>query len=162
MQNISFLAILAVLLGCAFFFSQQTNLSSDTPDETEPTDEKDETLADIPTCNDSLTGEEMLSCLNDAVEISGRLVDNTVDEILSLEPAADQRMDFMDTQLAWEDSRDMDCDYAFNKNDQTGDAAIQRAQCLLDHNLERLARLESYLCDWFTESGCEPSALSFP
>jgi len=162
MQNISFLAILAVLLGCAFFFSQQTNLSSDASDEMESTDETGETLVDIPTCDDSLTGEEMLSCLNDAVEISGRLVDNAVDEILSMEPAADQRMDFMDTQLAWEDSRDMDCDYAFKKKDQSGDAVIQRAQCLLNHNRERLVKLESYLCDWFAESGCEPSALTSP
>lgn len=162
MQNISFLAILAVLLGCAFFFSQQTNLSSIAPGDTEPTDETGETLADIPTCDNTLTDEETLSCLSDAVEISGRLVDNAIDELLAQEPAADQRMDFMDAQLAWEDSRDMDCDFVFNIKDQTGDAAIQRAQCLLDHNLERLARLESYFCDWFSESECEPSALTSP
>lgn len=162
MQNFSFLAILAVLLGCAFFFSQQTELGQDARLQTNTPVGNDETLTEIPTCDDSMHGHDALACYDKAANISERWVTHFVDELLALEKTDDERMAFMETQLAWEASRDADCEFIYEKSESEQTADLKRAQCLLSHNLARLEKLEGYLCDLYGASNCNLTEATSP
>jgi|GEM_PF-879705 uncharacterized protein YecT (DUF1311 family) len=164
MQNISFLAIIGVLLSCAFFFSQQTksNLADPLPDETVTTAPKVETLEDLPTCPDESSSPEGLACYSEAAEVSQRLVAAKVDEILALEPESSRRMAFMELQFAWEESRDADCTYVRELVDDPDQRLIEEKACLRDHNLDRLSQLENTLCDWYDLSSCQGSEATAP
>ena len=162
MQNFSFFAILAVLLGCAFFFSQLTELSDTARLQTDTPDAINEPLADIPPCDDSLDDRDALTCYNDAVQVSQQWVDHAVDELSVLETAVDERMAFMETQLAWEESRDADCEFIHDKSNSSQIANLRQAKCLLSHNLARLEQLESYLCELYGASDCDQTEVTSP
>jgi uncharacterized protein YecT (DUF1311 family) len=156
-QNLSFLALIATLMSCAFFFSQQTN----TDQQATPMEEdlntgapKVETLADVPDCSVEQDEQSTLVCFSRAAAVSARLVDARVDEILSYETDTARRMDFMDSHLAWEDSRDVDCSFVrtFEESDIQQD--IAEVECLQEHNLERFAQLEQTLCGYYQAESC--------
>jgi uncharacterized protein YecT (DUF1311 family) len=154
MQNISFLAIVGVLLGCAYFFSQLTKVSQrEVPPAVTPS-QAPETVADIPDCDADLAEQDVLACLVDAAEVSDHLVENAVDEIRQLESDPERRVAFLDTQIAWEESRKADCDLVYAMADDTEQGETLRASCLRERNLQRLAQLEKYICDWYPTADC--------
>lgn len=115
---------------------------------------KVETLADVPDCSVEQDEQSTLVCFSRAATVSARLVDARVDEILSYETDTARRMDFMDSHLAWEDSRDADCSFVrtFEESDIQQD--IAEAECLQEHNLERFALLEQTLCGYYQAESC--------
>jgi len=154
MQNISFLAIVAVLLGCAFFFSQQTKLEEEGSGAKIIPSKTPQSKADIPDCTDELGGEEAQACLSEAVEISEQLVEDMMDRVLAMETDPERRIDFREIQFAWEDSRDADCNYVRRMHAEDDQGEIDQAACLRDHNLARLEQLQEYLCEWYPDSSC--------
>jgi uncharacterized protein YecT (DUF1311 family) len=61
----------------------------------------------------------------------------------------------MEVQLAWEESRDADCDYVKSMESEEGKAALNEAICLYDHNLSRYDQLQAYYCEWYDASPCD-------
>ncbi len=160
MQNLSFLAIIGALLICAFFFSQQskTNLQSPLPHQTESMQSEEVkpiSTQDIPDCTDLESEEEILTCYTEAASLSAILLDIKMDAILEMETDSQNRMDFMEIQLAWEESRDADCDFVQNKSQQKEESEVNQLICLRDHNLDRYEQLQSYYCQWYDPSSCE-------
>lgn len=155
MQNISFLVIVSVLLGCAFFFSQLTNFDHDEPINTVIPDIGDDTGEVIPSCTGELSPSDLVACYSEADQKSEKLVDDAVDRILDMETDTNERISFMDIQLDWEESRDADCSYIHDRTEDPQQADINEFICLRDQNLERLSQLEAYYCDWYGEEGCE-------
>ena len=160
MQNISFLAILAVLLGCAFFFSQQTNLGTRTTQATATSNPSGKTIADIPDCQTENTIDAQLNCFSDAVEVSQQLLDDKVDEILAMESESERRVAFLEVQFAWEASRDADCTFMAEMTPNDDEAAINENACLQEQNLARLGQLEEIYCEWYAISPCQDTAAS--
>jgi len=160
MQNLSFLVIIAVLLGCGFLFSQQSN--PEPPDSTkdDPSSDHEETIADIPDCSGINSGDDLEACSEEGVGISKRLLNAAVDEILSLESDAEERLTFVNVQTAWEESRDADCSFVFDRTDDPQQARIEEAICLREHNLARSAQLKNNLCDWYAADGCPGDGLA--
>lgn len=154
MQNISFLVIISVLLGCAFFFSQLTNLDQGEPTSTVAPDDEDELAGEIPSCTDESSPSEKVDCYSEAALISENLVNDAVDRILDMETDSDERISFMDIQFDWEESRDADCSYIHDRTDDPQQAEIKESICLRDQNLDRLNQLEAYYCDWFGGGDC--------
>jgi uncharacterized protein YecT (DUF1311 family) len=154
MQTISFLVIIAVLLGCGFLFSQQSNLNEPDIPQTETPVENRETVADIPDCSKLDSLDEVAACYDNAVAMSNRLVNAALDAILDIEFDPDERIAFMDVQLSWEKSRDADCAFVYDREEDMKKAQIEEAICLTDHNLSRLALLEKYYCEWYTAEDC--------
>ncbi len=157
-QNLSFIALIAMLMSCTFFFSQQTKTdpqATQPPDDAETSAPKVETLADVPDCSVEQDEQATLVCLSRAAAVSTRLVDARVDEILSYESDTGRRMDFMDSHLAWEGSRDADCSFvrSFEESDIQKD--IAEANCLQEQNLDRLAQLERTLCGYYQADSCQ-------
>ncbi len=157
MQNISFFVIISVLLGCAFFFSQLTNLDQGESANTVTPDD-DEMVDDMPACTGEMSQSEEEACYSEAVQISEKLVNDAVDRILDMEANSDERISFMDDQFDWEESRDADCSYVYGQTDDTLEAGIRESICLRDQNLERLDQLEAFYCDWFGEGDCLASS----
>jgi uncharacterized protein YecT (DUF1311 family) len=157
MQNISFLAIIATLLSCAFFFSQQTQpKTTDEPKdaETAPKTLKDASLDDLPDCESEIDLEDSLTCYTQAAVVTANIVDERVDEILAQETDSGRRMDFLESQLAWEKSRDADC--AFER-EMAADPELQDLQentCQYNHNLARLNELGQTLCEYYQSTTC--------
>ncbi len=156
MQNLSFLAIIGVLLSCAFFFSQQTKneLSDNLTLTTETEMSNPATLEDLPDCSRVETDEERLSCYAEAAVLSEYLAEAKVDAILSMESESEDRMAFMEIQLTWEESRDADCAYLKSMASDETEADLAEAVCLYEHNLARYDQLESYYCEWYDDSTC--------
>jgi uncharacterized protein YecT (DUF1311 family) len=146
-----------MLMSCAFFFSQQTK-----PDQeaTPPQEEVDtgapkvETLADVPDCSVEQDEQSTLVCFSRAAAVSARLVDARVDEILTYESDTNHRMDFMESHLAWEDSRDADCTFVRSFEESEIQKDIAEADCLQERNLARLAQLEETLCGYYQADSC--------
>lgn len=157
MQNISFVAIIATLLSCAFFFSQQTKTAvTEEPvtDDTEGKAFKVESLDDVPDCSSEVDLEGSLRCYSQAGDISAGLVDAKVDEILSYETDSNLRMDFLESQLAWEKSRDTDCAFMRELVTEPDQQVLQEMTCLYDHNLDRLDELNQTLCQFYQSTTC--------
>jgi len=157
MQNLSFLAIVAALLSCAFFFSQQTktNLQAPLPQPPQTADASPKSIEDVPDCTGLETVEESQACYSQAALIAQQLLNSQTDAILEMETDSQRRMDFMAIQLAWEESRDKDCEYVKMLSDNDEHSALNEAICLWDHNLDRYEQLESYYCEWVDPSACE-------
>ncbi|MDY6866972.1 MAG: lysozyme inhibitor LprI family protein [Chloroflexota bacterium] len=160
MQNLSFLAIIGALLSCAFFFSQQTKsqLQSPLAQETDSIDAKrlgSLSIEDIPDCTNLDSEEEVSACYTEAASLSQQLLDSKIDAILKMETNSQHRMDFMEVQLAWEDSRDSDCDFVEDMSDREEKATQNKLICLTDRNLDRYEQLQSYYCQWYDASICE-------
>lgn len=157
MQNLSFLAIIAALLSCAFFFSQQTktNLSAPLPQASQTANVAPKSIEDIPDCTGLETVEESQACFSRAAVLAQQLMDSKVDAILELETDSQRRMDFIEIQLAWEESRNKDCEYIKALSSSDGQSALSEALCLREHNLDRYEQLTSYYCHWYNPSGFE-------
>jgi uncharacterized protein YecT (DUF1311 family) len=160
MQNISFFVIIAILLGCNFVFSQCTNpdASENAAEETSIAD--DETIADIPDCSDIKSEDDLIPCYQDAVAISNRLVDSAVDDIIALEADSDERLTFLDVQMTWEESRDAECSFVFDRETDPQKAKADQLKCLLEENLDRVNQLQIYLCDWYADDLCPEDGLT--
>ena len=154
MQNISFIAILGVLLSCSFFFSQLTNLGSENINTSEPQIEQVGTIEDIKKCTDDMADEEGFSCLEESVEVSQQLLDEKIDEILAQETESDRRIAIVESQNAWEESRDADCSMVFVMTAGDQQNRIDEMICLRDHNLERIKTMEENLCKWYGTPAC--------
>ena len=155
MQNISFLAIVAVLLGCAFFFSQQTKLEEQNPEKEVDTIAAPVTLDDVPACSVELEGDESLAFLIESVETSERLVESMVDQILAEETDTERRISFRKVQFSWEESRNTECAYVGEMDSDKDLGEIEEAVCLRDRNLERYEQLKGYLCEWYQGDSCQ-------
>ena len=161
MQNISFVAIIATLLSCAFFFSQQTKTDGadePTADDIDAKALKVESLDDVPDCASEVDIAASLACYTQAEEASSSLLDAKVDEILSYEPDSGRRMDFMESQLAWEKARDADCAYMRAMVTDPDQQDLQEMTCLNDHNLDRVDALNEMLCQFYEVSPCPETA----
>jgi len=157
MQNISFIAIVGVLLGCAFFFSQLTKVEQrEVPSAVTPS-MLPETVADVPDCDLDLPNDELLQCLQDAAEVSDRLVELAADRIRTMEADPENRIAFVDAQITWAESRNADCEFLTIMADDDDQAAISEAACLRDRNLQRLEQLETLYCDWYLSEDCTPT-----
>lgn len=156
-QNLSFIALIVTLMSCAFLFSQQTKTD---PQATQMEEDlntgapKVETLADVPDCSVEPDEQSTLVCFSRAAEVSTRLVDARVDEILSFETDTARRMDFMDSHLAWEDSRNADCSFVRSFEDSDIQKDIAEMDCLQERNLARFALLEQTLCGNYQADSC--------
>lgn len=155
MQNLSFFMIVSVLLSCAFFFSQQSNSRNRKPSATETIAIKDESLEDLPDCEVTMPDEEKLQCFTDAEAISRRLVEAKVADILAKETDSERRIAFMETQFAWEASRDADCNYLQKVSINSDGRSIDNAACIHSQNLARLEELDELYCNWYDPSGCD-------
>ncbi len=162
MQNISFIAIVGVLLGCAFFFSQLTKMDGTDLKETDSQPEAKMSIADITECDAALTGEDAQECYQEAAQIADQLVQEKVDQILSLETESDHRIAFIEMQQAWEDSRDADCEFIRQQSDDNGQESGKAEACLLEQNLTRLTQLDEIYCEWYGDVDCDPSQISVP
>ena len=154
-QNISFVAIIGVLLSCAFFFSQQINNNTPIEDKVDASLPKAETLEDLPDCSVGLTETTEAACYAEAATLSNQLVKNKVDTLLALEGDTGKRMAFMETQSSWEASRNADCAFIGELSEDTDRQEIAKNTCLRDHNLERLSLLETMICNYYDSVECE-------
>lgn len=154
MQNISFVTIIGVLLSCAFFFSQQVNHNDASKVEEEISQPKVESLEDLRDCTNGLTEAEQLACYQDAVNLTQRLVEAKVKEILALETDTGKRITFVETQTSWEESRDADCAFVSGLSSEADQQEINKLICLRDHNLERLLLLDETVCQYYDSSTC--------
>ena len=156
-QNLSFLAIIATLLSCAFFFSQQNNSGNDNSDAvplTSVNTPQVESVVDIQDCASEETSEDQLKCLSQAVDASDTLLESRLNMILDQISDSDLRIKLVESQMNWEDSRDADCAFV---RDLEGDADlvdIEEKTCLQEANLERLDYLNLVYCDLNPGSDC--------
>ncbi len=157
MQNISFLAIIATLMGCAFFFSQQNNNSSD--DSTSPLSGAAsvpvvESVVDVPDCASADFDGDVMACLSQAVEATQTLLDSKLDAILALTMDSNLRIKLVDSQMNWEDSRDADCDLLRGLETDSDQKDMDEMTCLREANLERLDYLNLLYCEIAPEADC--------
>ena len=160
MQNISFLAIIATLMSCAFFFSQKNNSSEDDPASTQSAMgnvSQVESAVDIPDCSAEAAGDDQLKCLSQAVEASESLLESKLDAILAQTTDSELRIKLVESQMNWEDSRDADCDLVRGLEADADQMDLDEKACLRDANLERLDYLNSLYCDINPEADCSPS-----
>lgn len=158
MQNFSFLAIVAVLLGCAFFFSQQTKLGARSSQATVTSIPSGKTIADIPDCQSEEALDDQTNCYLNALEISTQLLDTKVDEILTMETESERRVAFLEVQFAWEASRDADCAFLAEMASDDDESKLRESACLQEQNLARLTQLEEVYCEWYAVSPCVEAA----
>ncbi len=160
MQNLSFLAIIASLLSCAFFFSQQTRANLDAASAEKDAAEvpQPETLADLPDCSAELTLSEKETCLETAVALSQTILENKVDSLLDQESDSERRIAFVEMQFSWEESRQADCEYVQQMAGETSNSQLAYLDCLFQHNLNRLDELDQWFCQWYPDGGCASSA----
>jgi len=150
MQNISFLAIIATLMSCAFFFSQKNNNGTDDITSNQPgltNASLIESAVDVPDCSTEDTIEEQENCLSRAVDATQSLLDSKLNAILSLTTDSDLRIKLVESQMNWEDSRDADCDLVSGLESDLDQKVIDGQTCLRDSNLERLEYLNLIYCD---------------
>ena len=80
MQNISFIAILGVLLSCSFLFSQLTNVGTQDSAKTDTPVIRNETIEPLPICTDDMAEQEKYSCYAKGVEISSQMLEVKKDD----------------------------------------------------------------------------------
>lgn len=154
-QNISFVALIGILLSFTFFISQQINTESLEDGTVDTSLPAVESLEDLPDCSANLTGITKAECYADAAALSTQLVETKVDSILALEEDTGKRMAFIETQSSWEESRNADCTLIGELVEDADRQEIARNACLYEHNLERISLLEALICDYYDPSGCE-------
>jgi uncharacterized protein YecT (DUF1311 family) len=160
MQNLSFLAIIGVLLSCAFFFSQQADANVQSPlsinsISSEIGNTQPESVEDIPNCAGLEQAEESMACYRDAAALSEQLLDSKVNAVLAKETDSQRRMDFIEIQHAWEESRDKDCAFIQGLSQDELNTALSEAICLTEHNISRFEQLQSYYCEWYNSAQCD-------
>jgi uncharacterized protein YecT (DUF1311 family) len=154
-QNISFVAIIGILMSIAFFFSQQINNQAVGQDLMDTSLPKVETMEDIPDCLTEPDEAARVACYAQAATLSDQLVKAKVEAILALEADTGNWMSFIETQSSWEGSRNADCAFVAELAEDTDDAEIARNVCLLEHNLERNSLLKALICDYYDSSVCD-------
>jgi len=155
MQSISLLVIAGILLAIAFIISQQTRSGEREPDLAGTSHVDQETLGDVPTCTGLASSEEKLSCYAEAAQVSEAWVLAFVDEIIESEAEPAREIEFIEAQIAWEDSRDADCEFVRNiANAEGGDGLLEKLICLTEQNLARLERLAYYQHEWYCTEDC--------
>ncbi len=55
----------------------------------------------------------------------------------------------MQVQLAWEESRDAECDFIKDMSQDKEEAALNELICLQNHNLDRFEQLQIYYNEWY-------------
>ncbi len=155
-QNFSFVAIIATLMGCAFFFSQKTNHPDDAASSSEGviTASPVDPVVDLPDCSTDVDDADYVDCLIRAVDASQMLLDSKLDDILALTTDPDLRIKFMESQINWEDSRDADCDLIQGLGKAPAQGGVDEKTCLRDANLERLDYLNLIYCDLNPDAVC--------
>ena len=153
-QSITFLAIAAVLLVIAFYISQQTRSNERKPGLTFSPQMDNNTLSEMPDCTGLNSVMEELSCYAEAAQVSEARVLALVDELSHMEPDPERQVTFIETQIAWEEARDAECEYIRGTVDDTENAVLQELRCITNQNLDRLARLEQYRNEWYCEEDC--------
>lgn len=154
-QSVFLLMIAVILMIAAFFISQQTHSGDGRPrlTVTPPNDVGE--LREVPDCTDEDTVDDELACRLEAEQVSEALVMSLVDELMSLMTDTARRIEFMETQIAWEEARDADCAFVRGAAIDAVEGKLQELICLTEHNLARLAQLEGYRCEWYDPEGCE-------
>ena len=155
-QNISFIAIIATLMSCAFFFSQKNNNPEDPTTTAEGVITASEvgSVVDLPDCSADLDEAEQLTCLTQVVDASQVLLDSKLDDILDLTTDSDLRIKFVESQINWENSRDADCDLVQGLEEDPTQKRIDEKTCLRDANLDRLTYLNLLYCDLDPDAAC--------
>jgi uncharacterized protein YecT (DUF1311 family) len=153
-QSISLVAIAGLLLAGAFFISLQTRSGEERRRSTISPHANGSTTEEIPTCIDLSVHDEQIDCYLEAVRASDGRVASVVDELLALEPNSARRLAFLDTQFAWEESRDADCAFLRGSVADADERELQELICILEHNLSRLEQLERFRCEWYDLADC--------
>jgi uncharacterized protein YecT (DUF1311 family) len=156
-QNISFLAIIATLMSCAFFFSQKNNSDNDSADTVQLASvnaSQVESVVDIPDCSSERTSEDQLKCLSQAVDASDDLLDSKLNLILDQMSDSDLRIKLVESQMNWEESRDADCAFVRGLEGDADLVVIDEKKCLQEANLERLDYLNILYCDLNPDADC--------
>ncbi|MFU8826375.1 MAG: lysozyme inhibitor LprI family protein [Brevefilum sp.] len=155
MQSISLLVIAGILLAIAFIISQQTRSGERRPELAVTSHVDQDTLGDIPTCTGLASSEEELSCYTEAAQVSEAWVLALADEIIENEVERAREVEFIEAQIAWEDSRDADCKFVQEiANAEGGDGLLEKLICLTEQNLARLERLAYYQHEWYCTEDC--------
>ena len=157
MQNISFMAIIATLMSCAFFFSQKNNNNVDDADSAlsgVANASLIESAVDVPDCSNEDSDADQLDCLSQAVKASQSLLDSKLDAILAMTTDSDLRIKLVESQMNWEDSRDADCDLIRGLEGDVAQKDMDEKSCLRESNLERLDYLNLIYCDMDPDAVC--------
>lgn len=152
------MTIAVFLLALAFIISQQIRSEKRSPRITSTPHMDGSTIGEVPTCVDNESDDAALACYREAAEVSDLLVMSLVDEIIALEPVPSRRVAFLETQIAWEESRDANCDFVRGSTSDDFTGELQSLICLRDHNLARSNQLERYRCDWYQPKSCASEA----
>ena len=153
-QSISLVAIAGLLLAGAFFISQQTRSGDGGRRSTITPHANDSTTEEIPSCTDVSGQDEKIACYVEAVRASNERVTSVVDELLAMQPDSARRLSLLDTQFAWEESRDADCAFLRGSIADADERELQEMMCLVERNLSRLEQLERYRCEWYDLADC--------
>jgi uncharacterized protein YecT (DUF1311 family) len=153
-QSISLVVIAGLLLSGAFFISQQTRSGEERRRSTGTPHVNGSATEEIPTCTDVSAQDEQIACYVEAVRVSDDRVMFVVDELLAMEPDSARRLAFLDTQFAWEKSRDVDCAFLRDSIADAGERELRELICLLEHNLQRLEQLERFCYEWYDLADC--------
>lgn len=154
-QSFFLLLIAVILLIGAFLISQQTHSGDRRPRLTVTPDTAVDGLSEVPDCSDEDSLEVKLACYVEAEQVSEALVLSLVDELMSLETDMARRIEFMETQIAWEESRDADCAFVRGAANDADEGKLQELICRTERNLARLKQLERYRCEWYDTGVCE-------
>lgn len=155
-QSITLLGIAAVLLVVAFYISQQTRANDAKPMLKVTPHLDDSEMGTMPDCTGLTSAMEALSCYAEAVQVSDTWVLAMVDELSQLEPDPTRRVEFIETQIAWEEARDAECEFIRGAVEDEERAVLETLRCVTEQNLDRLERLEHYRNEWYCEKDCEP------
>jgi uncharacterized protein YecT (DUF1311 family) len=158
MQSISLMTIAVFLLALGFFVSQQIRSEKRAPRITSTPNMDGSVIGEVPTCTDDESEDAALTCYREAAEVSDLLVMSLVDEIIALESEPSRRVAFLETQIAWEESRNVNCDFVRGSTNDDFTGELQALICLRDHNLARVDQLERYRCDWYQPESCVSEA----
>jgi uncharacterized protein YecT (DUF1311 family) len=153
-QSISLVAIAGLFLAGAFFISQQTRSGDERGQSTITPHTNGSTSKEIPTCTDVSGQDERIACYVTAVQASEEQLASVVDELLAMQPDSEGRLALLDTQFAWEESRDADCAFLWGSIADPGERELQELTCLLERNLSRLEQLARFRCEWNDQADC--------
>lgn len=153
-QSIFLLLIAMVLLAGAFLITRLTRANYENPGLTHTPQVKGNVLSEIPDCSIEDTLAKKIACYSEAERISEALVLSAADELLSIETLTGRRIEFIESQTLWKESRNMECSFARGVKVDTMVGELRELTCLTELNLARLERLEGYLCDWY-QVGCQ-------
>lgn len=154
-QSISLLMIAILLMVTAFIISQQTRRGDGQQALTVTPHVEVGSLSEVPDCTGIEARQDALACYSDAAQVSEALVLSEVEMLTLLETDASRRMEFLETQFTWEDSRDADCEFVRGAAIDAADGKVQELMCLTEHNLARFEQLEGYRCEWYQPGECE-------